>query len=149
MTRLLLALLCLATPAYPFGLEATIGSHHILATEDFEERNWGLGVYHDLGDRWTVSGGAYRNSYGDTSVYALAERRMTTVSVLGQPVDVDLFGGVAHYPGAEAKGLPHLGELVPVFGVQAEAGPVVLGFVPAINDVAKGIVTLRVRFGER
>jgi hypothetical protein len=48
---------------------ATIASYHANREVKHNERNWGLGLEHDLNDKWRFAAGGYRNSYWRDSVY--------------------------------------------------------------------------------
>jgi len=50
-------------------LVATVASYHSNRDIEHNERNWGLGIEHDLSDTWRLTAGHYRNSYWRDSSY--------------------------------------------------------------------------------
>lgn len=81
-------------------LTFNIGSYHVNAEKKYNQKNYGLGVEHHIGD-FSLSGGIYYNSYYRTSLYTLGG--WTPLEVAG--VKVGILAGVANgYPGMNASG---------------------------------------------
>jgi hypothetical protein len=50
-------------------LVITMSSYHAEPDRGYNEKNWGLGLEHDLTDNWRVSAGTYRNSLRRQTIY--------------------------------------------------------------------------------
>lgn len=141
---LTLSCLLLAAPAGagPDRVSILVGSHHIAANQAFEELNPGVFLTWE-GRRldWTV--GAFRNSYGRTSVAA------TAALPLWQAGDLRLeaFAGLAHYPVEGRTIRLHVGDLVPLGGLQLRWRNLFVQAIPLDGVVAAGVVSFGVTFG--
>lgn len=103
----------------------SLGSQH-LSDEDFEEFNPGLGLGADYGFEvggWEAGaeGGAFRNSFGERSIYALGHLTAELVRLApATELRAGFFAGLAEYDNlveeADAAGLPHVGDFIPVGG---------------------------------
>lgn len=100
--------LCLSTPlllntnaiAQDTYLTLNVGSYHANAEKKYNQKNYGLGLEHHIGD-FSLSGGIYYNSSYRTSLYALGG--WTPLEVAG--VKVGILAGIANgYPGMNASG---------------------------------------------
>lgn len=128
MIRAALLLSVLAAPAEagPDRVSILLGSHH---TEDYawEEANPGLFLTWEGGAfGLDFSVGAYRNSFGEPSVAALAGKDL----VAWQGGAGSLFCGAAWYPGNGQNFLIHAGDLVPLCGLQLRHGPMFAQLLP-------------------
>ncbi len=118
-TYLTAAFACLATSAAAEGpnrLSVLLGSHHLNAKQSFEQTNPGLFLDWVRPDGVTVSFGGYRNSFGKPSIAAMAGLKLFE----SERTRIDLFGGVAHYPGDGRKNRFAIGDLTPLVGLRAE-----------------------------
>ncbi len=125
------ALLCfaLAAPvsaqAGPDRLSFLLGSHHASPGQDFEEINPGVFLTWDGTLDTTV--GVFRNSYGRgalavTAAYPLYEADRFRFSV---------FAGAAYYPEDGRRFRVHVGDVIPLGGLQAEFGPAFVQVIPS------------------
>ena len=136
-----------------------IASHHLNASDTFEESNPGIGVgftvpVDEQGSEFGLEVGQYRNSIRSNSVYVMGSLD-TPVASLSSAADLRLgvFGGVARYPGATKKfksGVPTMGDWVLAAGGQAtvrirEDYDVRMRVLPAGN-VADALFTLQVAY---
>ncbi len=118
MIRIILSLILLAVPVHagPDRISFLLGSEHFGATSDFQEFNPGAFFTWDRGNEYSL--GAFYNSYADISV----------AGTVGWPVwrfdqgQVNLLTGIAWYPGDGRRFGVHVGDFVPLLGVQARYG---------------------------
>lgn len=129
-----------AAQTSPDRIGILLGSHHFGADSDFEEFNPGVLLTWERDLDWTL--GAYRNSYGRTSAVAAVGRNFPFY----RQVEVGVFGGVAWYPDDGREQAVHLGDVVPIGGLQARAGPLFVQVIPAFGLGADGIVAGGVTF---
>lgn len=135
--------LCLATSAQasPDRVSILLGSNHIAAKMDFEEVNPGVFLTWE-GDRVDWSVGVYHNSFGKSSVAA-------TVSL---PVlrwrdgEAAVFAGAALYPGDGRTFAVHVGDVVPLVGVQLRQGNVFTQIIPSDGHTVAAIVSVGLTF---
>lgn len=144
MARFLILLLLLgAGPAVagPDRASLLIGSRHIDPRGQFEEVNPGLFLTWE--GRLDLTLGVYRNSYGRTS----------TAAMLGLPLwrrgeaEVEAFAGLAHYPVNGREFLIHVGDVVPLGGLQLRWRNLFGQVIPLDGGVADAVVTFGVTFG--
>lgn len=133
------ALLCLLATAATAQDRVSIlaGSHHFGASVEFQESNPGLFL---TWDRVTV--GAYVNSYDRQSValtYALPV-------MSGDDWSVDLFGGAAWYSGNGRGFAVHVGDIVPIGGVQARYRNVFVQLLPSDGKATDAIIAFGLTF---
>lgn len=98
----------------PDRVSILMGSKHVGAKRDFNERNPGLFLTWEDRGGLDYSLGIYHNSFSNTSVAALAAKPV----YVKDDLHVSLFGGVAHYPGDTQKLRNHIGNVIPLGGVQ-------------------------------
>lgn len=103
--------------AGPDQVSILLGSHHVGATRPFEEFNPGLFLTWTeaaFGERVDLSVGAFRNSYGDGSVAVSGAYPLWRTETWG----LDLFAGLAWYPGNGGQFSHAIGDIVPLGGAQ-------------------------------
>ena len=139
----IIAFLMLAVPAHadPDRLSLLLGSAH-LGGHGFDGRNPGLFATWDdraLGLDYSI--GAYRNSYGRAS---LAVTSALPVIEWGEGA-VSLFAGAALYPQDGRRFAAHVGDVVPIGGVQIRHHNLFLQIMPsdgaAVDAVIAGGIT--------
>lgn len=145
MRTLLLALTATffasAADANPDRVSVLIGSHHAGARQHFEEANFGAFLTWE-GQRVDWSVGAYRNSYGKGSVAVMAAVPVFTSG----KVEVALFGGLALYP-ENGRTFPiHVGDVVPLGGIQIRAGNLFVQAIPGDGKAADAIISFGLSF---
>lgn len=124
--------------AGPDRVSILTGSHHIGAAVSFEEVNPGVFItWEDRAAGLDYSLGAFRNSYGRGSVAALAALPV----VSWRSGEVALFGGAALYPRDGRTFRAHLGDVVPVGGVQIRQGNSFVQIMPGDGRVADAVVS--------
>lgn len=119
-----------------------LGSQHIGASGQFEEFNPGIFYTWDK-PAVDISLGAYRNSYGRTSLAAVGSIPLAS----WRDGELAAFAGVAHYPQDGRNQVTHLGaDLVPVAGLQVRQGPVFVQFTPMDGKPVDALVAFGVTF---
>ena len=144
MLGALCALLIGATPdrADAARINILLGSHHAGSSFDYEEVNPGL-FYTWERPKVDLSLGAYRNSYGNLSVAALAGRSLWD----WETGALSAFAGVAHYPENGDRISSHIGgNIVVVGGLQVRQGNVFVQALPYRDGDAKGLFTFGLTF---
>ena len=139
MKTLSLALTVIATTATaePDRVSILFGSHHVDATVDFEETNPGLFLTWD-----NVTVGAFRNSYGNISASVTYEIPVWE----SDSTSLALFGGAAWYgDDAETFGV-HVGEFVPIGGLQIVHDNYFMQVIPSDGVYTDVIVAFGVTF---
>lgn len=107
-----------------------LASKHVGASYDFNEVNPGIFIEWD-GPHINKAVGVYKNSFGDVSTAALV-----SVPILqGSNWSVGLFGGVAYYPGTGDAFAYHYGDVVPIGGLQASVGSIIVQAMPGGADM--------------
>lgn len=139
MLRMILLVLLLPGGALagPDRLSLLLGSHHVNATETFEEVNPGLFLDWVRPDGLTLTAGVYRNSYGRTSVAAMVGREVWRSGAAG----LEVFGGLAHYPVDGPKSPVAVGDVVPLAGLRFQHRDIVIIALPgdgAATDLVLG-----------
>ncbi len=127
MFRTLIALLCLAEPAVagPDRLSFLLGSYHAGAESEFQEFNPGAFLTWDRGNEYSV--GAFYNSYRDVSIAA----------TIGWPIwrfdhgQVNALTGVAWYPGDGRRFGAHVGDFIPLLGIQGRYRDMFVQIIPS------------------
>lgn len=131
LTAGLVALSFLAMPVMAQDrISFLIGSNHIGATDDFEENNPGIFLTWDQ-----ITVGAYTNSYGRTSVAATYALPVFS----GDDWSIDVFAGAAYYPVNGDNFAVHIGEWVPVGGLQARYKNIFAQIIPSDGKAADAI----------
>lgn len=145
MKSFLLALMgvlfaCVAQ-AGPDRVSVLFGSHHVNASRSFEEVNPGVFVtWENPRLHWTV--GAYRNSYGRASVSATV-----ALPVLRwREGEASLFAGAALYPKDGRTFGVHVGDVVPLAGVQVRHQNMFMQVIPLDGNLADAVVSVGVTF---
>lgn len=123
--------------AGPDRLSFLIGSHHVNSSQDFNEINPGVFVtWENPNLHWTV--GVYHNSYKRVSVSA-------TVAV---PVirwdhgEASIFAGAALYPKDGRTFSVHVGDVVPLAGVQVRHKNMFAQLIPLDGNIADAIISV-------
>ena len=139
----LIALLLLTAPAHadPDRLSLLIGSAHVGGV-GFDGRNPGIfATWEDRALGLDYSLGAYRNSYGRASVVATAALPV----IDWRDGALSVFAGAAFYPGDGRRFAVHLGDVVPIGGVQIRHHNMFLQIMPsdgaAVDAVIAGGIT--------
>ncbi len=128
-----------AAAAPPDRLSVLIGSYHASPGQDFEEFNPGLFLTWE-GPVLDSSIGAYRNSYGKGAVAVAAAWPFLE----GEHYALSLFLGAAYYPEDGRRFRYHLGDIVPLGGLQARAGPLFFQAIPGDGDEADAVFSFGV-----
>jgi hypothetical protein len=120
--------------AGPDRLSVLLGSHHLSPAEEFEEFNPGLFLTWE-GPVFDTTAGLFRNSYGRgavalTAAYPFYESGRFQFSG---------FLGAAYYPENGRNFRYHLGDVVPLGGLQARFGPVFVQAIPGDGEEADGL----------
>lgn len=135
--RLILALAVMTTSvsADPDRISILLGSKH-LGGEGFNESNLGVFLTWEK-PRVAYSTGVFHNSFGRPSIAATVD-----VPVIrwdgGQ---ASLFGGVAYYPEDGRNFRYHVGDLVPIGGVQVRHGNAFAQIIPSDGRAVDAIVS--------
>lgn len=123
--------------ADPDRISMLIGSHHIGATQHFQESNPGVFMTWEDRGGFDLSFGSYQNSYGKQSIAATAALPI----LRGENADLSVFVGVALYPGDGRNFAVHAGDLVPIGGLQLRVGNVFVQAMPGDGRIVDGIVS--------
>jgi len=148
MTRaalILAALIAFCAPAHadPDRLSILLGSAHV-GGDGFDGRNPGIALtWEDVGD-FDLSVAAYRNSYGRGSLAVTAALPV----IRWADGEAALFLGAALYPEDGRRFRFHVGDVVPVGGVQLRHRNLFLQIMPgdgrAMDAVVAGGVTFSI-----
>lgn len=142
LLTLLGVLFACAVHAGPDRVSFLIGSHHVNAQQSFDEVNPGVFVtWENPRLHWTV--GAYRNSYGRASISATAGLPV----LRWQEGEASLFVGAALYPKDGRTFAAHVGDVVPIGGLQVRHRNVFMQLIPLDGNLADAVVTVGVTFG--
>ena len=143
-----IALVVLATckaTAGPDRVSILTNSDHIgFRYQGFNEQNPGVFLTWDdaIAPNVDFSVGAYQNSYARLSVMATASWLPIEVG----PVKAGIFAGVAHYP-INGRNQPlHVGDWIPMAGVQVIAGNFFIQAMPASTDLKRSIIAAGITF---
>jgi hypothetical protein len=141
-----LACLALLLPgpalADPDRLTLLWGSHHLGSDLDWQEYNPGLFLTWQDRGAWDldVSLGIYQNSFDHTSIAAFAAWPVYE----RDRFEISLFAGLAHYP-ETGRHLPvHIGDVIPLGGVQARYGNLFAQVIPSDGLDVDAIITFGV-----
>ncbi|MEY8838577.1 hypothetical protein AB9K41_06065, partial [Cribrihabitans sp. XS_ASV171] len=121
------------------------GSHHVGATRNFEEFNPGLILVWDemvWRGNLDLAVAGYRNSYGDGSLAVSLAYPFVKTEDWG----LDLFGGVAWYPGNGNQFSHAIGDAVPIAGLQARYRNVFVQAIPAGGQSADAVLSFGLTF---
>lgn len=131
--------------AGPDQVSILLGSHHVGATRAFEEVNPGLFLTWTevaVGQRVDLSVGAFRNSYGDGSIAVSGAYPLYRTEDWG----VDLFAGVAWYPGNGDQFNHAVDDMVPLGGVQMRYRNLFLQALPGGGNAVDATLTYGLTF---
>lgn len=131
--KLALVLALLAVPAHADRVSVMLGSKHIGAT-GFNEVN--PGFFYTFENTVDLTLGAYYNSYGKGSFSVTVAKSFYENNGL----QLQVFGGIATYPNAGRYVRAHLGNLVPIVGIQAIYGNTYLQLIPGDGKPVAGIL---------
>lgn len=129
----------------PDQISILLGSHHVGATQDFEEFNpgiiltWREAMWQN---RLDIGVGAYRNSYGDASVVVTTAYPLFRSETWG----LDLFGALATYPGEGDQFSHSIGDVVPIAGLQGRYRNLFVQALPSAGSSADATVTYGLTF---
>lgn len=142
MTRLapILALLAAPAAADPDRVTLLLGAHHVAARLPFEEVNPGVILTWDR-DPLDWSFGAWRNSFGQPTVAALAEWPLITGDLT-----VGLVGGLALYPGDGRHFAVHGGDWVPLAGLHLRADRLSILIMPSDGKATAAVIAVGLTF---
>jgi len=147
LVALALTLLVAGTVAAgPERISVLIGSRHVGAT-GFEEINPGLfatwdNAFEAFGQPIGLNLGVFRNSYGRPGMAATA-----SLPILRRgSFDLDLFAGTALYPVDGRRFAVHVGDFVPIAGLQARWGNGFVQVIPSDGKPVKAIVSFGLTF---
>lgn len=130
-----------AVQAGPDRVSLLLGSHHVDAKYDFNERNPGVFLTWERSRvDWTV--GVYDNSFGKPSVAVTAALPVTQ----WERGEVSLFAGLALYPGDGRYFAVHAGDVVPIGGLQVRHGNVFMQVIPSDGVITDAIVSFGLTF---
>ncbi len=137
----LVAVLSLTTSAAagPDRFSLLLGSKHIGAS-GFEEVN--PGIFLTWERQFDFSLGLFRNSYGRPAVAAVAAYPLYQRGTF----QLAVFGGTALYPVEGRRFRAHLGDFVPVAGVQARLGKAFVQVIPSDGQPVEAIFSFGMTF---
>ena len=147
ITRICLAaalILALAAPAQagPDRLSILLGSSHV-GGAGFDGRNPGVFLtWEDRGPGLDLSVGTYRNSYGRGSLAATVALPVAR----WRDGEVSIFAGAALYPQDGRRFRAHLGDLVPIGGVQVRHGAAFLQIMPSDGGAVDAVIAMGLTF---
>jgi hypothetical protein len=137
-------------PLAPDGASVLLLSHHVAATAEFEE--WNPGAFlHWSGPPLAVGGrnveldwviGAYRNSYGRTSVALLGE--VPLWSWTGG--EVSALAGLMRYPEDAELNPVHVGDWLPFGALRVRQGVVSAQIIPGDGASNAAVIALGLTF---
>lgn len=120
----------------PDNISLLLGSYHVDAKVQFNEVNPGVFLSWDL-NYGSVSVGVYENSYYKTSVAATYSLPIFTQDDLS----LSVFAGVAYYPEDGSYFLVHIGDVVPIGGLQATYKNLFVQVIPSDGVTTDAIVS--------
>jgi len=135
-------------PAFAGGLlpdraSVLVASHHVNASQRFEELNPGLFLtWEDRAFGLDYSLGAYRNSYGRGSVAAFAALPV----VRWREGEISLSLGAAYYPGNGRTFRLHAGDVVPMAGLQLRHRAFLVQVLPSDGRHTAAVVAAGLTF---
>lgn len=143
MKNILTALVLMTTPtlAGPDRVSVLLGSAHI-GGDGFDGRNPGLFLTWEDKGPFDLSAGIYHNSYGRISVAATAALPVVEWST----GEISLFAGAALYPVDGRNFAVHLGDVVPLGGLQVRQGDIFGQIIPGDGQYVDAIVSIGVTF---
>lgn len=113
--------------AGPDRLSLLIGSKHVGAERDFNEKNPGIFATWENRGAFDLSLGVYKNSFSHTSIAATAALPFYEKGEF----QASVFGGLALYPGDGDEFMIHAGDVVPLGGLQVRYRNAFLQAMPA------------------
>ena len=120
------------------------GSKHFgsgAANENFNEKNYGVGVKHRLGRNFSVRGGVYDNSYNNGSVYLSGDWH-TSNRWFNYGIQA---GGVTGYRGTPQGARSVEAYLLPYIAVGTRFVTAEVGCIPPLGAANIGVITLSAR----
>ena len=126
--------------ADPDRLSFLLGSYHASPAQEFEEFN--PGVFLTWEGQVDTTVGLFRNSYGRAALSATADWTLYERDRFAFSV----FAGAAYYPGDGDRFRIHLGDLIPLAGLQARFGPTFVQLLPSDGAQTDGVLTFGVTF---
>ncbi len=144
MKKLMLGtMLFAATPAYadPDRVSIIFGSYHLNSSYDFEEVNPGIFLTWEQ-RTFDYSVGIYNNSYGRESIAATASLPV----VEWETGEISVFFGAALYPEDGRRFAVHVGDVVPVGGIQVRQGNLFGQLIPSDGAATSAILSLGATF---
>ena len=135
-----LVLAASAAGAGPDRVSLLFGSYHINARDDYDQLN--PGVFLTWEGRFETTLGVYRNSYGK-----IAESAQVLYPVANwKNGQLQVFAGIAHYPGDGDTVAVHLGDLIPIAGLSARWGNLFAVMIPCFCEGFDALVAGGVTF---
>ena len=136
---LITALWPAAVIADPDRVSILLGARHI-GGAGLEEFNPGVFVTWERRVDWSV--GVYRNSYGNGSIAATVAAPVAR----WRGGEAAIFGGVAWYPGTGRHEVAHVGDVVPIGGLQVRHGNAFAQFIPLDGKPVAAVVSFGLTF---
>ncbi len=137
-----LAITLLAAPAAAQDRASVlIGSHHVGAVVPFREFNPGLFLTWDL-EPVDLTIGAYRNSFGKPSVAAFAS--LPLIEWDGGAVEA--LAGITLYPEDGRLFAIHVGDVVPLVGLNVRHGNAFAQIMPGDGKHADAVIAFGITF---
>lgn len=130
--------------AGPDRVSILSNSKHIGFRSEFNETNPGVFLTWDdaIAPNVDLSLGAYQNSYSRLSIMATASWLPIEIG----PIQAGVFAGTAHYP-VNGRNQPiHVGDWIPMAGVQVICGNFFIQAMPASVDLKRAIVAAGITF---
>ena len=136
-----IAAMPLSATAGPDRVSVLLGSRHFGATTAFQEINPGVFLTWERKLDWTV--GVFRNSYGRGAIAGTAALPLIEEGKFS----LDAFLGAAYYPKDGRNFAVHIGDIVPIGGLQARYGNMFMQVIPQDGRDASAVVSFGLTFG--
>lgn len=127
--------------AGPDRVSILMGSYHVDAKLDFNQSNPGVFLTWE-NPKVSYSVGVYDNSFNKTSVAVTAAIPV----IRGGDFEASLFAGLALYPEDGRMFAVHVGDLVPIGGVQMRYKNVFMQVIPSDGAMTDAIIAAGVTF---
>lgn len=124
----------------PDRVSVLLGSYHASPGQEFEEFNPGVFLTWNGDGAVDTTAGLFRNSYGRLApsvTFALPFYEREHIELAG-------FLGAAYYPDDGRRFRYHLGDVIPLGGLQARLGPAFFQVIPGDGDEADAVFTFGV-----